>query len=118
MNTGKETLPQTRQLIIENRAYTITFLENGGYSYIPGSYVVPPSNALKHTFDMGEAWTTVATVDMTKPVETMEQIIDRVLVGIDKTETEHGEGWWETSIGAGFGAVKLLELKKALGAIK
>ncbi len=51
-----DTLPQTRQMIIENRAYTITFLPNNGYSFMPGEYVVPPFNALMHTFDMGEAF--------------------------------------------------------------
>ena len=37
--------------------------------------------------------------------------LDRILVGIDKTETEHPDGWWETSAGAEFGAKKLAELK-------
>ena len=39
----------------------------------------------------------------------IEQIKD-LLKGIDETETESEDGWWETSDGAGFGAGKLKEL--------
>ena len=115
---ANDRLPQTRQIIIENRVYTITFLGNGGYSYIPGSYVVPPSNSLKHTFDMGEAWTKVATVTPPMQAEPLEQALDRLFKGIDQEETYSDDGWWETSGGAEFGAAKYLELKKLLGIIK
>ena len=40
--------------------------------------------------------------------------IDAILIGIDKEETEHPDGWWQTSTGAKFGADKLRELKAAL----
>lgn len=35
----------------------------------------------------------------------------RILNGIDKTESESGEGWWETSTGAEFGAKKLDQIE-------
>lgn len=40
--------------------------------------------------------------------------IEKILEGIDKTETEDKNGWWETSTGAKFGAQKLEELKKLI----
>jgi hypothetical protein len=36
--------------------------------------------------------------------------IKELLKGIDETETQSNEGWWETSTGADFGAEKLKEL--------
>ena len=36
--------------------------------------------------------------------------IREILAGIDTTETESSEGWWETSDGAEFGRSKLDEL--------
>jgi hypothetical protein len=45
---------------------------------------------------------------------TLDEILSSVLLGIDMTETEHPEGWWETSFGAKFGAEKLEELRAAL----
>lgn len=42
-------------------------------------------------------------------------IVHRVLAGIDRTEGESEEGWWETSTGAEFGAKKRDELVAALG---
>jgi len=39
----------------------------------------------------------------------IEQIKD-LLKGIDETETGSDDGWWETSVGAKFGAGKLKEL--------
>lgn len=41
--------------------------------------------------------------------------IKHILRGIDRTETEDEEGWWETSTGAAFGEQKLRELLAALG---
>ena len=119
IHSGHEYLPQTRQMIIENRAYTITFTKNGGFEYRPGEYIVPPTNSLRHTFDMGAAWVKTQTVDLnpTRPGNTLgpiEAAIDTVLFGIDKTETEHRSGWWETSVGAEFGATKLRELKATI----
>jgi hypothetical protein len=40
--------------------------------------------------------------------------IKAILAGIDKTETEHPDGWWETSVGAEFGARKLAEIRAAI----
>ena len=40
--------------------------------------------------------------------------INQILKGIDKTQTEDTEGWWETSVGAEFGAAKLAELRTGL----
>ena len=40
-------------------------------------------------------------------------LIDKIkeaLKGIDETETDSIDGWWETSTGAKFGAAKLKEL--------
>lgn len=39
-----------------------------------------------------------------------KNIIIDTLVGIDKTETEDNNGWWETRYGAAFGADKLNKL--------
>ena len=117
---AKESLPQTRQMIIENRAYTITFTKNGGFEYRPGEYIVPPANSLRHTFDMGAAWSKPIGIVLTKPGNTLgpiEAAIDTVLFGIDKTETEHRSGWWETSVAAEFGATKLAELKSAIAVL-
>jgi len=38
----------------------------------------------------------------------------RILQGIDKTEIESGNGWWETSFGAEFGTSKLKEIEELL----
>lgn len=38
-----------------------------------------------------------------------------LLRGIDQTEIESAEGWWETSDGAKFGAAVLAKVKKSLG---
>lgn len=40
-----------------------------------------------------------------------KEIID-LLEGIDKIETDHDKGWWETSTGADFGSKILIKLKK------
>jgi len=37
--------------------------------------------------------------------------LTKILAGIDKTETESDNGWWETSTGAEFGRGKLEEIK-------
>ena len=44
--------------------------------------------------------------------ETPLERLRRIVRGIDKTETESDEGWWETSTGAEFGADVLDELEK------
>ena len=38
-----------------------------------------------------------------------------ILNGINQTETESDDGWWETSTGAEFGAKKLAEIKSLFG---
>lgn len=40
-------------------------------------------------------------------------LVEAALDGIDRTETENGSGWWETSEGAAFGA-RVLEDVRAL----
>jgi hypothetical protein len=40
----------------------------------------------------------------------MIEIIKDILKGIDQTEIESPDGWWETSIGAEFGAEKLKQI--------
>ncbi len=40
--------------------------------------------------------------------------IRQILVGINRTESDHPDGWWETSVGAEFGAKKLAEVIEAL----
>lgn len=40
--------------------------------------------------------------------------VDRILSGIDKTENEASNGYWETSVGVRFGAGKLSELKEMI----
>lgn len=40
--------------------------------------------------------------------------IDIILDGIDKDETEHKSGWWETSTGVEFGKKKLVEVKECI----
>ena len=47
-------------------------------------------------------------------MDEIEKLVNKILKGIDETETEATEGWWETSTGAEFGAKKKLELLKAL----
>lgn len=41
--------------------------------------------------------------------------IKEILKGIDETETESIQGWWETSTGAKFGAEKLSAILKLFG---
>lgn len=40
--------------------------------------------------------------------------VEKILIGIDKDEAEHPEGWWPNSVGAEFGAKKLQELRALL----
>lgn len=40
--------------------------------------------------------------------------VDRILSGIEFTESEDDNGYWETSLGAEFGAGKLSELKEMI----
>jgi hypothetical protein len=37
--------------------------------------------------------------------------IEEILKGIDKTEIDAEEGWWETSTGAEFGAERLRQIR-------
>ncbi|WCD44193.1 hypothetical protein Lumi_054 [Xylophilus phage Lumi] len=48
--------------------------------------------------------------------ERLYQEVEKILDGIDRTETDPGdtEGWWETSSGASFGQAKLVALKSLL----
>lgn len=41
------------------------------------------------------------------PEPSTADVVKTVLKGIDQTETESPDGWWETSTGAEFGAKKL-----------
>ena len=54
-------------------------------------------------------------------VESIHENIDKILEGIDKVEVSDQEvvidGWWETLIGAEFGASKLNELKEYIDTI-
>lgn len=43
-------------------------------------------------------------------LDEIRQELTSILKGIDKTETESDEGWWETSSGAEFGRNKLKEV--------
>ena len=47
----------------------------------------------------------------------MNEIL-KILEGIDKTEAESVNGWWETSIGAQFGAEKLNDIIFCFGELK
>lgn len=47
-------------------------------------------------------------------VEELKSMICEVLQGIDKTETESEDGWWETSTGAEFGRKKLESILELL----
>ena len=40
--------------------------------------------------------------------------VEKILIGIDKDETVHPDGWWPNSVGAEFGAKKLQELRALL----
>ena len=44
----------------------------------------------------------------------MIEIIKDILRGVDQTEIESPDGWWETSTGAEFGAEKLKQIMAAL----
>lgn len=46
------------------------------------------------------------------PSKALDELLDHVLAGIDKTEDQ--DGWWPTSTGAEFGAAKKRELKSAI----
>lgn len=50
--------------------------------------------------------------------ENLEQRVNSILDGIDKTEVEHENGWWETSTGAIFGAGILGQIKELIAEIK
>jgi hypothetical protein len=41
--------------------------------------------------------------------------VEEILSGIDATEIERDDGWWETSSGAEFGAEKLRQIRTLFG---
>jgi hypothetical protein len=52
---------------------------------------------------------------------TQQEIIAKIreiLKGIDTTELEDINGWWETSAGAEFGSRKLAELEELVASVK
>lgn len=51
-----------------------------------------------------------------EPVAVKFSAVEAVLDGIDKTEFEDRGGWWETSVGAEFGAERLQELRELFAA--
>lgn len=57
----------------------------------------------------------VALLVARKAAEVEREAILQMLKGIDRTETEYPDGWWETSAGADFGA-ELLAAIRARGA--
>lgn len=46
-------------------------------------------------------------MDQSQALARLRQIVD----GIDREECHLGDGWWETSVGAEFGAARLSELE-------
>lgn len=52
------------------------------------------------------------------PMDKVQEQIAEILAGIDKTECESDNGWWETSTGAEFGIRKLVEIKQFLEAMQ
>ena len=42
----------------------------------------------------------------------MKDKLNEILKGIDKTQCESDDGWWETTVGAEFGAKKLKEVQE------
>ena len=44
--------------------------------------------------------------------------IEEIVSGIDRTEVESEDGWWETSVGAEFGANKKAELVAVFSKLK
>lgn len=45
------------------------------------------------------------------------QEVEQILAGIDKTESESADGWWETSAGSAFGAERLKLVMAAINRI-
>lgn len=45
---------------------------------------------------------------------TLSEKVSLILKGIDQTETESQDGWWETATGAEFGKRKLVEVLAAI----
>jgi hypothetical protein len=66
-------------------------------------------NACKKALEQPVAEPTVKEKNIMNASLIVEQI-KSILNGIDKTETETENGWWETSCGAEFGSAKLKEL--------
>lgn len=48
------------------------------------------------------------------PIDDELAWVDALMDGIDKDECEYEHGWWETSTGAEFGAMKLRALKTGI----
>lgn len=51
---------------------------------------------------------------MANKTEHLIMKVREILNGIDLTETDDPDGWWETSVGADFGAEKLRQIEAAL----
>ena len=56
----------------------------------------------------------ISSITVTFSRDELEAIVNDVLIGIDKSETDSADGWWETSTGAEFGKQKKQELINAL----
>jgi len=50
-----ERLPQTRTVIINDRAFEITFVENGGYYFVPKEWLPPVRDAASLTYHFTQA---------------------------------------------------------------
>lgn len=74
---------------------------------IPGKF--PFHGNFSGPSEEGEQYVTLIQKER---ADTIDSVL-AILMGIDKQETEKS-GWWETSVGAKFGAKKLQEIKKLL----
>lgn len=50
-----ESLPQTRTMVINDRAFEITFVENGGYYFVPKEWLPPVRDAASLTYHFTQA---------------------------------------------------------------
>ncbi len=95
-------LPQTRQIIIENRVYTITFVDDNGYHFIPGAEVLPhvgsdtprPFNPEKFMgVDDSKTKAMEATLNhMAKIPRVMPQINDKQILWLKELLEDAGQG--------------------------
>lgn len=54
--------------------------------------------------------------ELLRSITVLEPAVERVLHGIDQQETDDVDGWWETSAGARFGAIKKAEIMQTVRA--